>query len=75
LIPQGQTVLTTTQIHQLGLALTAIHSRFSPAYGPAAGNKGAYAMDVEFKFDNDENPSQPATLYVKQARPYPGRGQ
>lgn len=75
LIPQGQTVLTTTQIHQLGVALTAIHSRFSPAYGPAAGNKGAYAMDVEFKFDNDENPSKPATLYVKQARPYPGRGQ
>jgi len=74
LIPKGQTVLTATQIHQLGLALDAIHKRFSPAYGPAAGNKGWYAMDVEFKFDDDANPGQPPTLYVKQARPYPGRG-
>jgi hypothetical protein len=31
-------------------------------------------MDVEFKFDNDTAPDQPATLWVKQARPYPGRG-
>lgn len=74
LIPSGQTVLTTSQTHQLGVALKAIHDRFSPAYGPASGNNGFYAMDVEFKFDNDEAPSQPPTLYVKQARPYPGRG-
>jgi hypothetical protein len=31
-------------------------------------------MDVEFKFDNDEEPTKPPKLYVKQARPYPGRG-
>lgn len=74
LVPAGSTVLTTAQLHQLGLALDAIHQRFSPAYGPAAGNDGWYAMDVEFKFDNDADPSQPPTLYVKQARPYPGRG-
>jgi hypothetical protein len=67
-------VLTPKQIHQLGLALDAIHSRFSPAYGPGAGNNGFYAMDVEFKFDDEAAPGQPATLYVKQARPYPGRG-
>lgn len=75
LIPAGQTVLTSKQIYQLGTALTAIHSRFSPAYGPAAGNTGWYAMDVEFKFDDEADPTQPASLYIKQARPYPGRGQ
>jgi hypothetical protein len=74
LIPAGSNVLTTAQIHELGLALDAIHERFSPAYGPAAGNNGWYAMDVEFKFDNDEAPAEPPRLYVKQARPYPGRG-
>jgi len=67
-------VLTTTQAHQLGVALDAIHRRFSAAYGPASGNQGFYAMDCEFKFDDEANPGQPATLYVKQARPYPGRG-
>lgn len=74
LVPEGTTVLTLSQIHQLGLALDSIHQRFSPAYGPAAGNNGWYAMDVEFKYDNYAAPSQPPTLYVKQARPYPGRG-
>ncbi|WP_438019444.1 PEP/pyruvate-binding domain-containing protein [Sorangium sp. So ce315] len=74
LVPEGQTVLTAKQIHQLGVALNAIHERFSPAYGPAAGNNGWYAMDVEFKFDDDANPNEPPTLYIKQARPYPGRG-
>ncbi|WP_437638640.1 PEP/pyruvate-binding domain-containing protein [Sorangium sp. So ce854] len=74
LVPEGQTVLTAKQIHQLGVALNAIHERFSPAYGPAAGNNGWYAMDVEFKYDDDANPNEPPTLYIKQARPYPGRG-
>lgn len=74
LVPAGHSVLTATQIHQLGVALQAIHQRFSPAYGPASGNTGWYAMDVEFKFDNDNGWGTP-TLIVKQARPYPGRGQ
>jgi len=56
------------------VALAAIHARFSPAYGPAAGNTGFYAMDIEFEFDDEANPGSPPTLYVKQARPYPGRG-
>ncbi|MGK3995495.1 hypothetical protein [Sorangium sp. So ce1024] len=55
-------------------ARLAIHERFSPAYGPASGNNGWYAMDVEFKFDDEANPNEPPTLYIKQARPYPGRG-
>ncbi len=74
LIPAGTTVLSNAQIHQLGVALDAIHTRFSPAYGPASGNKGWYAMDIEFKFDDEAMPGQPAALYIKQARPYPGRG-
>ncbi|HXU82705.1 MAG TPA: PEP/pyruvate-binding domain-containing protein [Polyangia bacterium] len=72
LIPAGTTVLTREQIFQLGTALDAIHKRFSPAFGPEAGNTGWYAMDIEFKFDGD--PGETPKLYVKQARPYPGRG-
>lgn len=75
LVAPNTTVLSTTQTYALGKALAAIHDRFSAAYGPAAGNLGWYAMDVEFKFDDDEDPSKPPTLYIKQARPYPGRGQ
>ncbi|HYQ02029.1 MAG TPA: PEP/pyruvate-binding domain-containing protein [Polyangiaceae bacterium] len=74
IISADSTVLSREQLHSLGVALDAIHERFSPAYGPAAGNKGFYAMDIEFKFSNEADPSKPATLYVKQARPYPGRG-
>lgn len=74
LVPAGFTVLTPTQVRELGVALTAIHQRFSAAYGPAAGNTGWYAMDVEFKFDR-EGTAEPAHLVVKQARPYPGRGE
>jgi len=74
LVEPGQTVLTPRQIRDLGLALSAIHKRFSPAYGPASGNTGWYAMDVEFKFDDDDAPGQPAQLQVKQARPYPRPG-
>ena len=74
LIAPNTTVLSVAQTYQLGRALDAIHRRFSEAYGPAAGNQGWYAMDVEFKFDDDATPGTP-TLYVKQARPYPGRGQ
>jgi hypothetical protein len=74
IISAGSTVLSRAQIHELGVALDAIHARFSPAYGPASGNAGFYAMDCEFKFSNEANPGGPATLFVKQARPYPGRG-
>ncbi|MBX7082505.1 MAG: PEP/pyruvate-binding domain-containing protein [Nannocystaceae bacterium] len=71
LVADGATVLTAKQVHELGVALSAIHERFSPAYGPASGNAEWYAMDCEFKFDDEADPSMPATLYIKQARPYP----
>jgi pyruvate,water dikinase len=73
IIADGTTVLTTAQLHELGVALDAIHDRFAPAYGPASGNTGWYAMDVEFKFDGE--PGEVPALIVKQARPNPGRGQ
>lgn len=69
LVPEGETVLTNAQIYELGTALDAIHDRFSPAYGPASGNDGWYAMDVELKFDGE--PGEVAPLWIKQARPYP----
>ncbi len=73
LIPAGSSVLTPAQIHELGQALELVHRRFSPAYGPAAGNAGWYAMDVEFKFDGE--PGEIPRAVLKQARPHPGRGQ
>jgi hypothetical protein len=72
LVPAGATVLSTAQTYELGQALARIHARFSEAYGPAAGNQGWYAMDVEFKFD--EEAGEAPHLYIKQARPHPGRG-
>ena len=70
LVPAGQTVLNPAQIHALGTALAAIRTRFSPAYGPVAGNNGWYALEVDFKFDDEGSPGQPPTCYIKQARPY-----
>lgn len=73
LVPEGETVLTSAQTYELGVALKAIHERFSPAYGPQSGNKDWYAMDVEFKFDDEDSTDGKAHLLIKQARPYPGR--
>jgi hypothetical protein len=75
LIPAGATVMTAAQLATLGGALDAIARRFAPAYGPAAGNKGWYAMDVEFKLSDEDDPGGPPVLWIKQARPSPSRGQ
>ena len=64
----GTTVLTNAQINNLGTRLQQLHNFFAPAYN----NGGFYGMDVEFKFDQQFD-AQP-TLYIKQARPYPGYG-
>jgi hypothetical protein len=73
-LPPGQdTVLTASQLYELGQALDKIHGLFGEAYGPAAGNTGWYAMDVEFKFDGTS--PEDAVLQIKQARPHPGRGE
>jgi hypothetical protein len=75
LVLAGDTVLTTAQTYDLGKALDLIHKRFSSAFGPLAGNNGWYAMDVEFKFDDEDSPGETPKLIVKQARPYPGPSQ
>ena len=64
---------TPTQVNELGKALDVIHKRFSPAYGPASGNTGFYGLEVDFKFDSEAVRPKPR-LFVKQARPYRGRG-
>jgi len=74
LVKEGDTVLTKKEIHTLGVALESIHDYFSKAYGPASGSSEWYAMDIEFKFDDEENPGEAPELFIKQARPYPGRG-
>ncbi|HEX2876181.1 MAG TPA: PEP/pyruvate-binding domain-containing protein [Polyangiaceae bacterium] len=73
LVPEGETVLTNKQTHELGVALQAIHARFSAAYGPKAGVNGWYGMDVEFKFDDMDQDDGLPHLFIKQARPYPSR--
>lgn len=67
LIPPDQTVLTATEIYELGTALAAIRAFFLPVYGTEGG---FYAMDTEFKFEAPAGGTP--TLYMKQARPYPG---
>jgi len=71
LVPDGDTVLTSEQTYELGIALKAIHQFFYAAYGPNDGSNSWYAMDVEFKFDGMDG--EEPQLFVKQARPYPGR--
>jgi hypothetical protein len=72
LIPEGTTVLTAAQLLELGVALAAIHERFAPAYETAGS---WYAMDVELKLDQDDAaPDGAPVIFIKQARPYPGRG-
>ena len=74
LVRPGTSVLTRTQVEQLGQALTAIHNFFAPVYGPNTPDH-FYGMDVEFKFNTDPlDPTRTSKLVIKQARPYPGRG-
>jgi hypothetical protein len=74
LIAAGATVLTRGQVEELGRALSAIHAYFNPVYGPLTPER-FYGMDVEFKFNTEpDDPSQTSRLVIKQARPYPGRG-
>ena len=72
LVPEGETVLTAAETYELGVALKAIHLFFHDSYGPHVTGNDWYAMDVEFKFDQEDGGDEPV-LQVKQARPYPGR--
>jgi hypothetical protein len=76
LIPPDEDVLERDQILELGDALNAIHDFFAEVYWSGVP-EDFYAMDVEFKFDDDdfgEGESAEPRLWVKQARPYPGWG-
>jgi hypothetical protein len=69
LVPEGATVLTTAQTHELGQGLAEIRQFFYPVYGPPPDDPLAwYAMDVEFKFEAPAG--QTPALWVKQARPH-----
>lgn len=73
LVKPGATVLTPKQIHALGTALDKIHKFFMPIYGPTPANPNAwYGLEVDFKFDGP--PGGEPALFIKQARPHPGRG-
>ena len=72
LVPEGESVMSRAQTATLAESLAAIHLFFNPLYGPNTSDH-FYAMDVEFKFNSDDD--SPPTLVIKQARPYPGRGQ
>jgi hypothetical protein len=69
LIPEGETVLSLEQSQRLGVALNAIHRYFVSAYSEVGE---WYALEVDFKFDDKLTPGSPR-LFIKQARPYPGR--
>jgi hypothetical protein len=72
-IAAGTTVLTTKQVHTLGIALKEIHRFWQPLYGKDPAKW--YAMDTEFKFDQPpDDPTGEPVLSMKQARPYPGMG-
>ena len=69
LIPDGETILDAAQVNELGIALNAINNFFRPVYGSDPGVW--YGMDVEFKFDDKNNPGGPQELFIKQSRPFP----
>jgi hypothetical protein len=70
LVAPGQTVLTRSELFALGQALTGIRERFRRDYDPPPGY-GFLPVDVEWKLVAT---SQGRQIWIKQARPYPGRG-
>jgi len=70
--PEGAHVLTDAQAYALADALEVVNDRFRHAFGTKDGSW--WAMDCEFKFDDEADPGADPALYIKQARPYP-RGQ
>lgn len=72
IIGEDETVLTKAQIQSLGAALATLNTRFQNAYG--AADFSWWALDVEFKFDDEADPDGESRLYIKQARPYPKGG-
>ena len=63
-ISEGQPVLSTAQVVNLTQQLSAIKKHYYELKTPDC-KYNDFAMDVEFKFDGEEN-----VLYIKQARPF-----
>jgi hypothetical protein len=70
LVGPGETVLTRSELFMLGQALTGIRERFRRDYQPPPGY-GFLPVDVEWKLVDTPQGHQ---IWIKQARPYPGRG-
>jgi hypothetical protein len=70
LVPAGGTVLSRDDMFELGQALAAVRQHFTTLYKPPTGF-ASLPMDVEWKVvaANGER-----HVWLKQARPYPGRG-
>jgi hypothetical protein len=68
-VPKGSHVLTDAQTYALADALEVVNDRFRHAFGSQDGSW--WAMDCEFKFDDEADPGADPALYIKQARPYP----
>ncbi len=69
-IAAGATVLSRAELYALGQQLDAIRTYFRDFYDPPAGY-AMLPMDVEWKRLGS---GDGATIEIKQARPYPGRG-
>ena len=70
LLPPGTTVLTRGELFELGRALEAIRYGFDSVYDPPEG-WGRMPVDVEWKLVEQGGIR---AIWIKQARPYPGRG-
>jgi pyruvate,water dikinase len=68
----GTSVLARSELFDLGEQLAAIRDHFSSLY-PTPPGYGQLPMDVEWKLVDDGGGVH--HIYIKQARPYPGRGQ
>ncbi len=62
---EGNPVMSDAEIHELAVALQAIHLHFMPFFGASY-----FAMDTEFKLDWPDR-----ALVIKQARPFPKPGE
>jgi pyruvate,water dikinase len=69
----GETVLSRSELGDLGRSLAAIREHFETMYAPPDGY-GRLPMDVEWKLVGGEEAGGGRVIWVKQARPYPGRG-
>ncbi|MBI2895573.1 MAG: hypothetical protein HYY06_18600 [Deltaproteobacteria bacterium] len=71
LVAPGETVLSRQELFDLGTGLDAIRRHFGAFYDPPEGF-AALPMDVEWKLVEDGGGRH---VEVKQARPWPGRGE